>query len=104
MAETYFGPDFHLVAPSRFGYFGSTPPRRASPADQADVYATLLDATPEEQATIDQVCDSIFPMRPRRRGAAFDALISNRAVIDYPLESIAVPTLLVHAPDDAYGG
>jgi pimeloyl-ACP methyl ester carboxylesterase len=190
MADTYFGPDFHVVAPSRFGYFGSTLPRHASPADQADAYATLLDhrhveraavfgssagatstiqfvlrhpnrvdalilgmanlppvrrparliapllraaygwdwgfwtfkalmprnfrilagiprdfdASPDEQATIDQICDSIFPMRPRRRGAAFDALISNPAVNDYPLEAIDVPTLLVHAPDDAYGG
>jgi 2-hydroxy-6-oxonona-2,4-dienedioate hydrolase len=190
MAETYFGPDFHVIAPSRFGYFGSTLPRHASAADQADVYAMLLDhldvqraavfgssagsssaiqlalrhpdrvaalllgmanlppvrppapliapllraaygwdwafwtlkalmpktfrmlvgiprdfaASPDEQATINHIAESMFPMRPRRRGAAFDALISNPAVNDCPLEAIDVPTLLVHAPDDAYGG
>ena len=32
-----------MVAPSRFGYFGSTLPSNATPADQADVYAALLD-------------------------------------------------------------
>jgi pimeloyl-ACP methyl ester carboxylesterase len=32
-----------VVAPSRFGYLGSTMPPRASPADQADAFAVLLD-------------------------------------------------------------
>jgi hypothetical protein len=32
-----------VIAPSRFGYFGSTLPTDASPADQADAYALLLD-------------------------------------------------------------
>jgi pimeloyl-ACP methyl ester carboxylesterase len=36
-------PDRRVVAPSRFGYLGSTMPPRASPADQADALVTLLD-------------------------------------------------------------
>jgi pimeloyl-ACP methyl ester carboxylesterase len=32
-----------VIAPSRFGYFGSTLPQGATPADQADAYALLLD-------------------------------------------------------------
>jgi pimeloyl-ACP methyl ester carboxylesterase len=37
------GPGFRVIAPSRFGYFGSTMPDDATPADQADAYALLLD-------------------------------------------------------------
>jgi pimeloyl-ACP methyl ester carboxylesterase len=33
-----------VVAPSRFGYLGSTMPPRASSADQADAFAVLLDS------------------------------------------------------------
>ena len=35
--------DRRVVAPSRFGYLGSTMPPGASPADQADAFADLLD-------------------------------------------------------------
>ena len=37
------GPGFRVIGPSRFGYFGSTLPKDATPADQADAYALLLD-------------------------------------------------------------
>jgi 2-hydroxy-6-oxonona-2,4-dienedioate hydrolase len=37
------GAGFRVIGPSRFGYFGSTLPDRATPADQADAYALLLD-------------------------------------------------------------
>ena len=37
------GPAFRVIGPSRFGYFGSTLPKEATPADQADGYALLLD-------------------------------------------------------------
>jgi pimeloyl-ACP methyl ester carboxylesterase len=37
------GEGFRIIAPSRFGHFGSTLPPRATPADQAEVYALLLD-------------------------------------------------------------
>ena len=42
-AETYIGEGHWFVAPSRFGYLGSTLPPGAMPADQADAYALLLD-------------------------------------------------------------
>jgi pimeloyl-ACP methyl ester carboxylesterase len=37
------GPGFRVIAPSRFGYFGSSLPPGATPAGQADAYALLLD-------------------------------------------------------------
>jgi pimeloyl-ACP methyl ester carboxylesterase len=37
------GPGFRVIAPSRFGYFGSSLPPGATPAAQADAYAVLLD-------------------------------------------------------------
>ena len=49
---------------------------------------------------VDQMADSIFPMAPRVAGGTFDAFVSNPDVNDYPLEAIAVSTLLVHAQDD----
>lgn len=36
-------PDRRKIAPSRFGYLGSSLPAGATPADQADAYAALLD-------------------------------------------------------------
>ena len=44
LAETYVGNCHRFVAPSRFGYLGSSLPRSATPADQADAYASILDA------------------------------------------------------------
>ena len=43
MVRAYFGSDCMGIAPSRFGYFGSTMPADATPALQADIYAELLD-------------------------------------------------------------
>jgi hypothetical protein len=37
------GEGFRVISPSRFGYFGSTHQPTATPADQADTYAILLD-------------------------------------------------------------
>jgi pimeloyl-ACP methyl ester carboxylesterase len=36
--------DRRVIAPSRFGYLGSTMPPNATPAAQADAFAALLDA------------------------------------------------------------
>ena len=36
-------PDFHVIAPSRFGYLGSSVPSDATPAAQADAYIAILD-------------------------------------------------------------
>jgi pimeloyl-ACP methyl ester carboxylesterase len=41
-----------VIAPSRFGYFGSTLPQGATPADQADAYALLLDHRGVDRAVV----------------------------------------------------
>jgi pimeloyl-ACP methyl ester carboxylesterase len=186
IARTYVGGDYRVVAPSRFGYFGSDLPPGASAALQADAYASLLDqldiaqtvalgysaggpsviqlalrhpdrvsalvlmasALPpssrpprvlrplmsaaagserlfwlfahlmpttqrgmmgvpahydpaaEEAAVIEEVGESIFPVRPRRDGFIFDLFISNRSVREARLEALTVPTLILHSADD----
>jgi pimeloyl-ACP methyl ester carboxylesterase len=42
LAETYVGGGYRFIAPSRFGYLGSSLPPAATPADQADAYVSLL--------------------------------------------------------------
>lgn len=46
------GPGFRVIGPSRFGYFGSTLPAGATPADQADDYALLLDHLGVDRAVV----------------------------------------------------
>src|SRR5215207_3019271 len=41
-----------VIAPARFGYFGSTLPPNATPADQAEVYALLLDHLGIDRAAV----------------------------------------------------
>jgi pimeloyl-ACP methyl ester carboxylesterase len=43
---------FRVIAPSRFGYLGSTLPSDATPTDQADAYALLLDHVGVERAHV----------------------------------------------------
>jgi pimeloyl-ACP methyl ester carboxylesterase len=183
-ADTYIGAGHRFVAPSRFGYLGSSLPPAATPADQADAYALLLDTlgidraavfgysgggpsaiqfafrhaerttalilmasalpgkagappkaiaqalfgsdrlfwivksyapspfarilgmpkdfhpAPGERERIEQTMDSLFPIRPRKRGVLFDLYVSNPDVQAYPLEEISVPTLIINAKDD----
>lgn len=47
-----WGPGFRVIAPARFGYFGSALPAGATPADQADAYALLLDHLGVERAVV----------------------------------------------------
>lgn len=185
VGRTFLGPGFRIVAPSRFGYLGSTLPAGAKPAEQADVFASLLDtlglkrvivlgysaggpsviqfalrhparvsalvlvasALPGEAGSppepvarllfgsdlvfwllgrggpaltarilgmdkhvrpvgsqrdaIDAAWTSLFPIAPRKHGVLHDLYISNPDVQDYPLEEIALPTLIVNARDDA---
>jgi 2-hydroxy-6-oxonona-2,4-dienedioate hydrolase len=42
-ARPILGDGYRIIAPSRFGYLGTPLPRDASPANQADAYACLLD-------------------------------------------------------------
>jgi pimeloyl-ACP methyl ester carboxylesterase len=51
-AETYIGAGHRFVAPSRFGYLGSSIPPAAMPADQADAYAVLLDTLGVDRAAV----------------------------------------------------
>jgi pimeloyl-ACP methyl ester carboxylesterase len=51
-AETWIGDGFWVIAPSRFGYLGSSLPKGVLPGDQADAYAVLLDALGIERAAI----------------------------------------------------
>lgn len=59
---------------------------------------------PAEQAVVDDVMDHLFPIADKKAGAAFDALVSEPASNDFPLENLTVPTLLVHAVDDPLAG
>jgi pimeloyl-ACP methyl ester carboxylesterase len=51
-AEGWIGDGFRVIAPSRFGYLGSSLPPGGMPADQADAYAVLLDALGIERAAV----------------------------------------------------
>ena len=51
-AESWIGDGFRVIAPSRFGYLGSSLPQDALPVDQADAYALLLDALGIERAAM----------------------------------------------------
>jgi 2-hydroxy-6-oxonona-2,4-dienedioate hydrolase len=52
MVRAYVGVKSRAIAPSRFGYFGSTMPPDATPAIQADVYASLLDHLEIDRALV----------------------------------------------------
>lgn len=53
-----------------------------------------------DRRVMDEMLESIFPVGPRAEGAVFDAFVSNPDIAKYPLENLAVPTLVVHAADD----
>jgi pimeloyl-ACP methyl ester carboxylesterase len=46
------------------------------------------------------VREALFPIAPKRFGLVFDACVSEPASHSFPLEDVAIPTLLVHAEDD----
>lgn len=54
----------------------------------------------DQRVLVEELIDSIFPIRARRIGAIFDAWTSNPAIVDVPLEEVTVPTLVIHAADD----
>jgi pimeloyl-ACP methyl ester carboxylesterase len=56
--------------------------------------------TGPDQTQVRALLDSIFPVRDRSTGIIFDAYIGNPDVDTYPLETITVPTLIVHSRDD----
>jgi 2-hydroxy-6-oxonona-2,4-dienedioate hydrolase len=52
IGELFFGEDYRIIAPSRFGYLGASIPVDSSIEAQADVYACLLDALGVERAAV----------------------------------------------------
>jgi pimeloyl-ACP methyl ester carboxylesterase len=52
LAESYLDAGFQVIAPSRFGYLRTPLPPDATPAQQADVYACLLDSLGIERVAI----------------------------------------------------
>lgn len=56
--------------------------------------------TEPDRTQVRGLIDSIFPVRVRSAGIIFDAFIGNPDVDTYPLETINVPTLIVHSRDD----
>jgi len=58
-------------------------------------------ASSAEQRALERVMEGLFPIKPRTRGAIFDTLVSEPDVDSFPLEQMSVPTLMIHAADDA---
>ncbi len=56
--------------------------------------------TAEDDRVVSELVGSFFPVALRADGVAFDAFVSDPDVNSYPLESLAVPTMIVHAKDD----
>ena len=57
-------------------------------------------ATAEEWKSIRYLMDGLFPIQHRREGMVLDGVLTNPDVERYPLEDIAVPTLIIHSADD----
>jgi pimeloyl-ACP methyl ester carboxylesterase len=53
-----------------------------------------------EQAALQEVVDSLFRVGPRARGTIYDAYVGNLDIASCHVESITVPTLVIHAQDD----
>jgi pimeloyl-ACP methyl ester carboxylesterase len=60
-----------------------------------------FELTPEYEADIAEVMETLLPVNPRSEGAVFDMFVSNPDInSDYPLEEIEAPVLIVNAIDD----
>ena len=60
-----------------------------------------FELTPEYEADVAEVMETILPVKPRSDGALFDMFVSNLDVnTGYPLEEIRGPVLIVNAVDD----
>lgn len=62
----------------------------------------LVDASPSEQARVDEVLRSILPLSSRAAGLRNDAMIAS-SLTRYDLEAIRAPTFVVSVRDDLYG-
>lgn len=52
LGSLYLEQGFQVIAPSRFGYLGSPIPPEATPSDQADTFACLLDTLGIERVSV----------------------------------------------------
>jgi pimeloyl-ACP methyl ester carboxylesterase len=61
-------------------------------------------ATPAERRRVEELLETLVPVEPRKPGIENDERVTNTAMVErfaaYELESLAVPTLVVHAEDD----
>ena len=57
-------------------------------------------ADEREDAALDEIVDSLFPVGPRAPGTIYDAYIGNPDIASCRFEAMTVPTLVVHAEDD----
>jgi 2-hydroxy-6-oxonona-2,4-dienedioate hydrolase len=62
----------------------------------------VANATPDEQARLRTILDSILPVSARREGLLNDARVVSSLTPD-DLEAIAAPTLAISTADDGYG-
>jgi pimeloyl-ACP methyl ester carboxylesterase len=75
-----------VIMPARFQAMTGTPPEFVP--------------NQREQAELQAIVNSLFPVGPRARGTIYDSYIGNLAIATYPFETLAVPTLIVAAEDD----
>jgi pimeloyl-ACP methyl ester carboxylesterase len=75
-----------LFAPATMAFLAGVPRRLPMTSDDAHFVAEFI--------------EGLFPVTPNVAGVAFDAFVSNVAVNSFELETIRVPTLLIHAKDD----
>ena len=54
----------------------------------------------QDERIVSDFLDRLFPVGPRVEGLISDAFVLDPDIDDYPLESLAVPTMFVHARDD----
>jgi pimeloyl-ACP methyl ester carboxylesterase len=60
-----------------------------------------FELSPEMEVEVQNVMNTILPVKPRADGVIFDMFISNADVNNgYPVETIMVPTLIISAKDD----
>ncbi|MFC6976592.1 hypothetical protein ACFQL1_20885 [Halomicroarcula sp. GCM10025709] len=61
-------------------------------------------APPVARRRVTELLETLLPVEPRVPGLLADESVTNRSMIDrydeYPLETLAVPTIVVHAEDD----
>jgi len=60
-----------------------------------------FELTPQDEADIAEVMETLLPVNPRADGALFDMYVSNPDInTGYPLGEVTAPVLIVHAVDD----